>query len=220
MAHKVYVVEGNFQIANMFMMEAAFKLASKLRHSDIIVFPGGPDVNPELYKQDMHPTTYCDHRRDDVFLSVWDKVKTHDYLKIGICGGGQFLNVMNGGQMFQNVDNHTRLHTMKYTSVTFQPGGPVPSTGMCTDFYVTSTHHQMMIPYKDAEIWGFANQSTFRDKTLDEKRKSDFDAEGPDIEILWYEKTRSLCFQPHPEYNSVDTKRLFFKCVNRILSAH
>jgi hypothetical protein len=36
-----------------------------------------------------------------------------------------------------------------------------------------------------------------------------------DVEVVWYGGTRSLCFQPHPEYGVEECKKYFFELIER-----
>jgi hypothetical protein len=41
--------------------------------------------------------------------------------------------------------------------------------------------------------------------------------EDADIEILWYQKSKSLCFQPHPEYGLIPCRQLFFSLIDELI---
>ena len=107
----------------------------------------------------------------------------------GICRGAQFLNVMNGGKMWQ----HTVGHAIRgvHEAIDQMSGEEV---------MVTSTHHQMMIPTNDAIVLMTADCAVF---------KQGFEVQElggikPDIEAVFYPETRCLCYQPHPEYVDID----------------
>jgi len=66
-----------------------------------VVFTGGADVSPFMYGEKKLSVTCNDEHRDEqekLFFERYTKVP-----KVGICRGGQFLNVMNGGKMWQHV---------------------------------------------------------------------------------------------------------------------
>jgi hypothetical protein len=214
--HRVYVLGGNHAIEKIFQLAGATKVFN-LSDSDIVVWTGGPDVSPELYGEAKHPRTYCDPRRD-----AWEAAcfkRANERLKIGICRGGQFLNVMNGGTLWQDVDNHgiRGEHLAYYKDV----------TGQAQTFRVTSTHHQQIIPkiQSGAEVWGWAGLTTKKTCGLKDAKTGEWlsfkmnEGHSSDCEICWYPKTRSLCFQPHPEYMSQSTHELFFTCIERALAA-
>lgn len=125
-----------------------------------------------------------------------------DLPKIGICRGAQFLNVKSGGAMWQDVNNHTKDHVA--TDILFTN----------TELTVSSTHHQMMIPSPDGEILAFAKEAT------QFKSASDRDPTRVDAEVVWYEKTKSLCFQPHPELAGYsDCRDYFFDLIDYLIPA-
>ena len=120
----------------------------------------------------------------------------------GICRGGQFLNVMNYGKMFQNVNGHA----ISGTHAAYDNNG--------NEFQVTSTHHQMMRPHADGKTILIAERSTrLETDTLV------FEGSGEDCEAVFYEKTKSLCYQPHPEMCPKDheCQVLYFEFLKRYL---
>lgn len=165
-----------------------------------ILFSGGEDVSPDLYGEGRHRTTGNNPQRDRIESTLFNKFLANP--KVGICRGGQFLNVMSGGQMYQNVDGHLGDHTLFDTDTDER-------------VVVTSTHHQMMRPSDKGKIIGTANESTFR-QTFDHEYLEGVDyPPGSDVEIVFYEHTNSLCYQPHPEYGLKSCEEHFFEVINR-----
>lgn len=157
--------------------------------ADILIFNGGTDVATSMYGE-RPVRQYIPEKpseRDMFEKLLFDKWHGKKFL-VGICRGSQFLNVMNGGTLWQDVTNHGHTHDMI-----------VLDTG--ESLRATSTHHQMMRPnLKDGKLIAVAYEASMkhaqdgrylvgRDTTLDE-----------DAEIVWYPKTHSLCIQGHPEY--------------------
>src|SRR3990167_10702462 len=206
----VHVVNNHPILKSMINARPGYYLveAEHLNLADMFIFPGGGDVDPIFYDEMRHPSTVLNPERNKMFFDLWQKICAPDKIKIGICGGGQFLNVMNGGRMWQDADGHamTGTHEIIYMN----------EKGESETHDVTSTHHQIMIPSKYAEVWGFCFRSTRRDTGYTMNHPTNFSRDGPDHEILYYPKTRSLCFQPHPEYFSANCRDLFFKCLRRI----
>lgn len=167
--------------------------------ADIVVFTGGEDVDPALYGENKLTCTFSNTERDDVDQGVYWECYGMDIPMVGICRGGQFLNVINGGKMWQDVNNHGAAHFLIDLKTEEKR-------------WVTSTHHQMMIPDKDAQILAIAAESTRRISF----GKEEGGKTGQDIEALWYEDTKSLCFQPHPEFmNYKDCTGYFFELLDR-----
>lgn len=188
---KVIVVGGDYLIEQMFY-KAGWAVASQDHEEPhLVCFTGGADVSPFLYGEKKLSVTSNDERRDEREKAVWEKYRK--FPKVGICRGGQFLNVMNGGKMWQHVDSHGRDHDLI----------DLLTHGV---YKVTSTHHQMMIPADHGELVGIAMEAKDFASAI-ERPKPEVDAE-----VIWYGRTNSLCFQPHPEYvHNGGTRKYFFE---------
>lgn len=204
---KVYVVNGSSAYYNMFK-SYRFELIEDLSDDlpDLVCFTGGEDVSPSLYGELKHPTTYSHKARDDYESKVFDTLVEAKIPMVGICRGGQFLNVKNGGKMYQNVTNHTQSHFIL----------DVVSN---KSVYVTSTHHQMMIPGPSAKVVAIANQHSTKESV---SKHGDIIIHpigtSFDTEVVFYPHTQSLCFQPHPEfYGDSEMRRYFFDCIETYL---
>lgn len=176
--------------------------AASLKEADVSLFVGGADLNPFLYDEAALPGTRYDDKRDKDDLEAWRASKGK--FKIGICRGGQFLNVMNGGRLWQDVDNHTRHHDI----VDSFTGEVIPQ--------VSSTHHQQFRPAYEAIVIATARETTFKASagqrwTLSNNGTPLDDYYKVDHEVLFYPRSRSLCFQPHPEYEGELTTAKYFR---------
>ncbi|NLK94904.1 MAG: gamma-glutamyl-gamma-aminobutyrate hydrolase family protein [Clostridiales bacterium] len=72
---------------------------------DGFLFTGGPDINPKLYGEEIKE--YCKEIcsvRDEEEVLIYNIVKNMDKPILGICRGHQFLNVMRGGTLYQDID--------------------------------------------------------------------------------------------------------------------
>lgn len=216
--HKLpsFVIGGSPSIERIFEQEG-YPIAKGMADAKIIIFQGGEDVSPYLYGDQKHPATFSNERRDKFEVACYRA--TMGKFRVGICRGAQFLNVMNGGWLWQHVDGHGGPHDMKYTYTRKE-------SHISQFVSVTSTHHQLMAPKKGhTQIWGVATESTRRESgslNPDDNLKP-FVLEladshhYSDVEICLYPHSRSLCFQPHPEYNSRETREVFFDCLNRMI---
>lgn len=128
----VYIVGNNIEYIS-FIQNAI--LVDDLSKAQIVLFTGGEDVHPSLYKCARHPTTDANLQRDLAEQAIFQKVRT-DQLCIGICRGSQFLCVMNGGKLVQNVANHALFFSH---NIIEHDTNKVYAT--------TSTHHQMQYPF-------------------------------------------------------------------------
>lgn len=199
---KVYIVGNDYGITKMFM-GMGWQIVNYVdQNVSLIQFTGGADVDPSYYGETKHPRTYSDVKRDALEAAVFNEWKGKVPMA-GICRGAQFLNVMSGGKMWQHVNNHAtgQLHEAYDTQ-----SGEV--------FMVTSTHHQMMRPASSAKILLTTNICTSR-----ETADTIVEGEDVDVEAVFYKDTMSLCFQPHPEYVSINhpCQRLYFDYVEKYL---
>ena len=198
---KVYVVGGGYAYERMFK-QAGFELSHSMQEADLLCFTGGADVSPELYGEG-NVSSYCSPERDKYEEKVFDWAYEHDVPMVGICRGGQFLNVMNGGKMWQDVDNHAISGTHK---------------AMCKywgEIMVSSTHHQMMRPSAEGEVLVSAGLASYKVSA-----EGTFSGSGYDVEVVYYKDTKSLCYQPHPEIVNEDRqcRKHFLMLVDKLLS--
>lgn len=188
----VYVVGIDYSVKKMFEAEGWVVKMGAAPPADTVVidlvcFTGGSDVSPHLYDEE-NISSHCDPIRDEFEVEVFEEFK--HYKKVGICRGGQFLNVMSGGKMIQHIDGHS----MGYYPVVVFGDFDVP-------YKLHEDHHQGMIPAdEDTDYVTVA-----------------MDSRDDNHEILWYPKTKSLCFQAHPEWGHDETKDLFFELLKEYL---
>ncbi|HEY9660041.1 MAG TPA: gamma-glutamyl-gamma-aminobutyrate hydrolase family protein, partial [Allocoleopsis sp.] len=129
---KVCIINGGDTYRRMFT-DMGFTPCDTLDEADLVCFTGGADVSPELYGHKEHPSTFASKFRDEEEMVLYKEAVKLQKPLVGICRGGQFLNVMSGGEMYQDVTKHTMSHDL----TDLETGEVV---------YVTSTHHQMMKP--------------------------------------------------------------------------
>jgi carbamoylphosphate synthase small subunit len=199
---KVYIVGRDYGISNMFLRRGWTLVDNIDEAVSLIQFTGGEDVDPSYYGETKHPQTYSNPRRDAAEAAVYNEW-VGKLPMAGICRGGQFLNVMNGGKMWQHINNHaTGQRHDAYCEVTE------------TVYSVTSTHHQMMLPAPHAKLLLHARESTLRmgPEEYEEGLLVDFEA-------LLYANTQCLCFQPHPEYVSIndECQDLYFNYLEKFI---
>jgi gamma-glutamyl-gamma-aminobutyrate hydrolase PuuD len=185
MTKSVYIVAPSYQYEKLFT-DMGWYLASTLSEADLVCFTGGEDVSPCLYGAISHRTTYSNQTRDDLEMEIYETAQRLHIPCVGICRGGQLLNVLNGGAMYQHVSSHTRDHL-------------ITDVLSLETLLVTSTHHQMMKPAKNALI--VATSHMYGTREWYEGKEFHNDVSDLDIEVVWYAKTQSLCFQPHPEFS-------------------
>ena len=185
---KVFIPCYDYTVGHMFKT-FGWEITTEESEADLICFTGGEDVSPTLYLHAHHHSTYSNHQRDTAECAVFHRAKEKKTPMIGICRGGQLLNVLEGGTMYQDVTNHTGSHEAIIDG---------------EKLWVTSTHHQMMNPASNAIIIG-VGVGTGASRTYWSGKDKCFITDGPkagqlDIEVLVYGTT--VCFQPHPEYSN------------------
>jgi gamma-glutamyl-gamma-aminobutyrate hydrolase PuuD len=196
-AFATYIVGRDRLVEKMFKRHSdLFSLVSNPKLARVFVFTGGPDIDPGFYNE--HPIEECgppDKDRDCFEEKVYIEVEEPPFIKIGICRGAQFLNVMNGGSLWQHVDNHTTSHP-----IIIQKTKSFDNKGLVSYKAVTSTHHQMMRPNLSggAELIAYTNRAIVRKAAGSQHIGNIFN----DAEVVFYPDTNSLCFQPHPEYDT------------------
>lgn len=189
------------------MMISAHGIPSGLRDAEIVVFTGGTDISPTMYNEfGVHARTqFPDKERDRVEKSIAMTSMDKGKVLVGICRGAQLLNVMNGGRLYQDVDGHCNSsHMLSY----LDEGNNIQRIRQIGD------HHQMMIPSNSGKMVGWCKESTRR-STPDRDYKRE--QEMTDPEIVIYPSTKTLCFQPHPEWGMESCKNLFFTCIKRTM---
>lgn len=197
----VFIGNGAFyrNVEEMFWSHG-WETTNDMFQANFLCLTGGADIHPSLYDESSLSTTHANRNQDEYDLELIGFFD--DKPKLGICRGGQLLNVMSGGKMWQHIDNHggTHLAVDKLTG---------------KEFYLSSIHHQEMIPGDKAEILAVAHRA--REKHAYGKLIASPDQKplGEDIEALWYAETQSLCFQPHPEIGPQACTNYFFDLVDR-----
>ena len=195
MKKKIYVV-GDAKYYASFINN--YELVSRLEDAQYVLFTGGEDVTPSLYGEKAHMFTYSNLERDMKEKEVFDKISPSQIV-IGICRGSQFLCVMNGGKLIQDVRNHAIYGTHRIIDSTTKK-----------IYEITSTHHQMQYPYEmpyndyDILYWSTYKQSDiYEGSGIDE----DIMYEEVEPEIVLYHKENTpkcLAIQGHPEYMRKD----------------
>lgn len=193
---KVKIIGGNHEYDALFR-NLGHSLVSTFSVADLVCFTGGEDVSPELYGDNKHIYTHSNWHRDYDEVEQFQIAVKSDVPMVGICRGAQFLNVMNGGRMYQHVTKHAGDHEI---------------TDLITGekVLVSSTHHQMMMMGSEGVL--VASSTLHGDREWYDKEIHKKDMSEQDIEVVYYEKTQSLCFQPHPEFsgNRYDPMRNYF----------
>ncbi len=116
----------------------------------LVCFTGGEDVSPELYDH-KNLGSHNSPRRDEEEQNVYDVAAKWKTPMTGICRGSQFLNVMCGGTMVQNLKaSHGGSPHQCHTS---------DSETVEDTFEVTSSHHQMSVLGEGGEYLAWSQEA-------------------------------------------------------------
>jgi gamma-glutamyl-gamma-aminobutyrate hydrolase PuuD len=179
------VADDEARFAKMFA-RAQCRRAESVHEADLIVFGGGSDVDPVLYGETRHDSTWPSPSRDKTDMDLYLMCKEHGIPMLGICRGAQFLHVMNGGKLYQDVDGHYGDHSMwdilnnKHLEK------------------ISSVHHQMVIENVRGGMEIIGTSAKSHERALNNKNYSV--GSHADIEAFWYRDTCCIGIQGHPEY--------------------
>lgn len=183
----------------------------------LVVFTGGSDVSPSLYGASAHRSTFNNPSRDEEETAIARIAMKHNIPLAGICRGSQFLCVMAGGKLIQDISGHgaTHLATARY------PDGTIK------EIEVSSSHHQMQYPFElpedsyDVLAWSNEQRSSYyrfdAEKTVLRDGASKQLKMEPDV--IWYPGINALAAQYHPEWmrSESDGFKYFQTLVNHYL---
>lgn len=188
---KIYVV-GNAKYYASFIND--YELVSRLEDAKYVLFTGGEDVTPSLYNEKTHPSTYSNIERDMEEKEIFNRMSPSQ-IAIGICRGSQFLCVMNGGKLIQNVQNHALYGTH-----------PIIDAASEETFEITSTHHQMQFPYRlpneTYRVLMYSHNQGYQYAGLSLSQNELFQLATYEPEVVLYmcpNKPKCLAIQGHPE---------------------
>jgi len=171
------------------------KATNLFDESDIVVFPGGADIQPEIYGEKAGRHTGGWAENDDRHINFYKRCIEQNKYMVGICRGHQLINALQPkGKLIQHVTNHHGGHMIK--------------TAKGEEMLTNSIHHQMVYPWNmDKNTytilgWCEGNSTCYLDGD-DKQNKFPVEAytkEGLIIEpeIIFLNKVRALTVQFHP----------------------
>jgi gamma-glutamyl-gamma-aminobutyrate hydrolase PuuD len=212
---KIYVVGNAKNYAAPFKN---FEVTDNFDESDLVLFTGGEDVDPSFYGQTADKSTHFNTDRDLREKGVFYKCCVAGKPMLGICRGAQFLTVMSGGDLIQDVTGHAIATT--HEIILLDP----EKVGFQEDsFNMSSTHHQMMYPFDldDKEYEIIATSKNYLSKYYKKNATEFFNPDEEEVEeceIVYYNGTNCLCIQGHPEMIPEETKTI--EMVNNCIEAY
>jgi len=195
----IYIVGGSVYRSYVNWIESlGWQIVDDIKSSDLVFFAGGEDVSPNLYGEKNGSYTGTSPRRDASEVSAWNRAVEFNLPCVGVCRGSQFLTVMNGGKLVQDM-NHNGFHEVQ--------------TNDGRTILFNSLHHQQMLvdtnhtklEANDFELIAWTvNQ--FAHHLNGDDVNYNFAADYKEPEIVWFPKTRCLCIQMHPEMLDQDSE--------------
>jgi|WetSurMetagenome_2_1015567.scaffolds.fasta_scaffold686430_1 gamma-glutamyl-gamma-aminobutyrate hydrolase PuuD len=164
-----------------------------IKKADLVVFPGGSDWSPSLYRELPHPRTSVSYRTDFRQFSVAKEAMRLGKKMAGHCRGAQLMCILNGDKLVQHVTGHFATH------------GIITNKG--DRLKVNSIHHQMMLPTKDYALlaWSENNLSSAYEST-DRFGAIECLKVEKEPEAIWFRKIKGLAVQWHPEWMQVESE--------------
>jgi putative glutamine amidotransferase len=117
---------------------------------DGIVFPGGLDIHPRRFGEEIHPSVNVDEPLDALELTLARLATERELTTLGICRGQQVLNVALGGTLVQDLPSSGIAHPQSDMAIRdhlahqieVEPGSRMAAIFGSTSFGVNSFHHQ------------------------------------------------------------------------------
>ena len=191
---KVLVVGGHSHYASWILrdIELLDPTIENVKLCDLIILPGGADVNPNVYGHKRSSRTYFDDNSDKMEMDFYKAAKSCGIPIVGICKGAQMITALQkGGCLMQHVTGHANGSSHQ---IFFEDGD---------NAIATSTHHQMMYPFNvpGYELIAWAEELS----DIYEYNGNNTTPTMPghkEPEIVYYSNTQALAIQPHPEMMS------------------
>jgi len=172
-------------------------ISKSIEGVDAVVFWGGTDIHPSLYKEKPHKRSQClfsTPSSRDIF--EWNAMKyclTNNIPMIGVCRGAQMLCAFAGGRLIQDCDGHVGGSGGGHPITVLN--GPIGTKNI----YATSCHHQMMYPFDvPHEMLGW---SSVHQSSRYENAEGLVNMDGKvEPEIVYFPDIKGFAIQGHPEW--------------------
>jgi putative glutamine amidotransferase len=118
--------------------------------ADGLLFPGGVDIHPGRYAEEIDGTQEIDEALDELEFQLAEWAVADELPTLGICRGQQVLNVALGGSLVQDLESAGSVHPQSGVevrdrlvhSIELIPGSRLAGVLGSTTFQVNSHHHQ------------------------------------------------------------------------------
>ncbi|MCA2570681.1 gamma-glutamyl-gamma-aminobutyrate hydrolase family protein [Microcystis sp. M42BS1] len=174
----------------------------ELYEASALILWGGEDIATSFYNEApvYSFSNYQPSRRDLIERNLVNRAKELKIPILGVCRGAQLLCALDGGKLWQHVDNHAGFdHEVELYD------GRVIQTN--------SLHHQMMRPRDGNDLLGWSVPRS----PIKFDQNGEHNDVKPEPEVVHFVDMMALGVQGHPEYTSKSavklrefTKELFF----------
>ena len=147
---------------------------------DALLLPGGADIHPRIYGQEINGAVDIDEARDEYELAVLHRFLDAQKPVFGVCRGLQLVNAALGGTLHQHIDGHAQISKGVDSLHAVESGDPLLRRLYGARFTVNSAHHQAV----DRPGAGLVVAARAADGT---------------VEALRHETLPVFCVQWHPE---------------------
>lgn len=163
-----------------------------LKEDDILLVWGGEDIHPSLYGRSLSKQTGAPidgpAKRCRIEWALMQQAKRLNIPIIGICRGAQMLCALEGGILFQHVNNHGGRHTVH--------------TYDNKEIIVNSLHHQMMCPKGTKhELIAWVPEK-LSNVYIDENKEIPEEEVEIEPEFIYFPDCKGFAIQWHPEMMS------------------
>lgn len=178
---KIYCVRGTKSHARW----AQGIAVDTIEEADLVISPGGSDVDYRLYSDKEHPANWghTPLERDSELKDLQKAIELKKPI-FGVCKGGQYGCILSGGLLIQDV---------------YHPGSHSMTTSDGKKIRINSLHHQMMYPFNLDEskykLLGWAeNLSPHHEDGYQQEMNVPVEPE-----MIFFPETKFLSCQFHPE---------------------
>ena len=185
--YNIYASAGYSGYLYPLIASGMFKEVEEIEMADAVLFAGGSDIGPELYGQKKGRLTYTNPRRDTIEVADYNYATFNGIPIIGVCRGMQLFTALEGGTLFQHVDNHAGDRHMMMTDEG-------------ENLRVNSLHHQMCNPWDGVEEFRLLGWSpSHLAGTIIGAGDLYVDPPPVEPEAIYYPKSKAFAVQWHPE---------------------